>query len=67
MTFGKAKVTHVPRMQSQPSRKRTPGPHVIERQRQVRGLLLIAAAALAFAVWRAGGLHAFNPGWWRLW
>jgi hypothetical protein len=54
-------------MQPQPSRKRTPAPHVIERQRQVRGLLLIAAAALAFAVWRAGGLHAFNPGWWRLW
>ena len=38
-----------------------------ERTRQVRGLLLLAIAAIAFAILRAGVKQTFNPGWWRLW
>jgi len=38
-----------------------------ERRRQVRGLLLLAVAALVFAVLRAGVHRVFTPGWWRLW
>jgi len=41
--------------------------HDQQRRRQVRGLLLLALAALVFAVLRAGAGHAFGPGWWRLW
>jgi hypothetical protein len=39
----------------------------IERRRQVRGLLLLAAAAILFAILRAGTHHVFTRGWWRLW
>jgi hypothetical protein len=46
-------------------------PEQTERRAQIRGLLYLALAAVAFAVLRAtlhGGLHAvFNRGWWRLW
>jgi hypothetical protein len=38
-----------------------------ERVRQVRGLVLLALAALLFAVLRAGVGRVFTPGWWRLW
>lgn len=38
-----------------------------ERRRQVRGLLLLALAALAFAVVRFGPHRVFPAGWWRLW
>lgn len=38
-----------------------------ERRMQVRGLLLLAAIAIAFAILRARVGRAFNPGWWRLW
>ena len=38
-----------------------------QRRSQVRGLLVLAAVALLFAVVRAGVTRAFNPGWWRLW
>jgi hypothetical protein len=38
-----------------------------ERRRQLRGLLLLAAAALVFAILRAGIHHVFTRGWWRLW
>jgi hypothetical protein len=41
--------------------------HAEQRRSQVRGLLLLALAALLFAVLRAGVARAFNPGWWRLW
>jgi hypothetical protein len=41
--------------------------HAAERRRQVRGLLLLALAAVVFAIVRAGVGRAFNPGWWRLW
>jgi hypothetical protein len=41
--------------------------HAKQRRSQVRGLLLLAAAALLFGVLRAGVARAFNPGWWRLW
>ncbi|HKO19470.1 MAG TPA: hypothetical protein VJU82_11350 [Acidobacteriaceae bacterium] len=41
--------------------------HAKQRRSQVRGLLLLAAAALLFAILRAGVTRAFNPGWWRLW
>lgn len=54
-------------MQRHPSKKRLDEQHSIERRRQVRGLMLLAAAAIVFAVLRAGVARAFNPGWWRLW
>ncbi|HEX4650405.1 MAG TPA: hypothetical protein VH250_02765 [Granulicella sp.] len=38
-----------------------------ERVRQMRGLILLALAALLFAVLRAGVGRVFTPGWWRLW
>jgi hypothetical protein len=38
-----------------------------ERRRQVRGLLLLALAAVLFAILRAGPHHVFPAGWWRLW
>jgi len=41
--------------------------HGAERVRQVRGLLLLAVAALLFAVLRTGVGRVFTPGWWRLW
>jgi hypothetical protein len=41
--------------------------HGAERVRQVRGLILLALAALLFAVLRAGVGRVFTPGWWRLW
>jgi ferric-dicitrate binding protein FerR (iron transport regulator) len=40
-------------------------PRQHERRRQLRGLLLIAAAVLLFSLLRAH--HVFTPGWWRLW
>jgi hypothetical protein len=42
-------------------------PTHLERRRQVRGLLLLAAAAIAFAILRAGLHRVFTVGWWRLW
>jgi hypothetical protein len=42
-------------------------PTHLERRRQVRGLLLLALAAIAFAIVRAGIHHVFTRGWWRLW
>ena len=39
------------------------GPEAEERKRQLRGLLLLAAAALAFMVARSKDV--FHPGWWR--
>ena len=36
-----------------------------ERRSQLRGLLLIAGAVLAFILYRARPLHLFHPGWWR--
>jgi hypothetical protein len=38
-----------------------------ERQRQVRGLILFAMAAIVFSILRAGVHRVFTPGWWRLW
>jgi hypothetical protein len=38
-----------------------------QRRSQVRGLLLLALAALVFAILRAGLHTAFPRGWWRLW
>ncbi|MBS1801038.1 MAG: hypothetical protein JSS95_14585 [Acidobacteria bacterium] len=39
----------------------------IERRRQLRGLLLLAIAFIAFSVWRFDLHRIFTPGWWRLW
>jgi hypothetical protein len=39
----------------------------LERRRQVRGLLLLALAAIVFAILRAGVHRVFTVGWWRLW
>jgi hypothetical protein len=43
----------------------TPATH--ERRRQIRGLLLLALAAILFAILRAGIHNVFTRGWWRLW
>jgi hypothetical protein len=43
------------------------GRELVERRRQVRGLVLLALGAIAFGVWRAGLARAFTPGWWRVW
>jgi len=42
-------------------------PEQLERRRQIRGLLLLALAAIVFAIYRAGIHNVFTPGWWRLW
>jgi hypothetical protein len=48
-----------------------PTPKQTKRRAQIRGLLYLALAAIAFSILRAtlhGGLHSvFNRGWWRLW
>lgn len=38
-----------------------------ERRQQLRGLMLLAIAVLFFSILRAGVLHVFPAGWWRLW
>ena len=38
-----------------------------ERRSQIRGLLLLALAAIVFAILRAGFHRVFTVGWWRLW
>jgi hypothetical protein len=40
-----------------------------ERRRQLRGLILLAAAVLGFSLIRAElhGQRLFPAGWWRLW
>jgi len=53
-----------------PPRSNAPSPTTpehLERRRQVRGLLLLAVAAIVFAILRAGIHRVFTPGWWRLW
>jgi hypothetical protein len=42
-------------------------PEQRERRGQVRGLLLLALAAVVFAILRAGAHRVFTAGWWRLW
>lgn len=46
-------------------------PQQLERRMQVRGLVYLALAALAFTVLRAtvhGGWHSVFPrGWWHVW
>jgi hypothetical protein len=42
-------------------------PTHLERRRQVRGLLLLAIAAVLFAIFRAGIHNVFTRSWWRLW
>ena len=39
----------------------------VERRRQVRGLLWVAAVVLVGSVLRAGVENVFPRGWWRLW
>jgi hypothetical protein len=41
--------------------------HREERRRQVRGLVLLALAILAFSLLRAHPRTVFTPNWWRLW
>ena len=38
-----------------------------ERRRQLRGLLLLAVAAITFILLRYGSRQILTPGWWRLW
>jgi len=53
--------------QADQPRKEAPLPEQIERRRQLRGLLLLALAAIVFAILRAGVHRVFTAGWWRLW
>ena len=47
--------------------RNNPDSRLAERRRQVRGLLLLALAAIVFAILRAGVHRVFTHGWWRLW
>ena len=53
------------------NRKQNPNPQpsaiARERRRQIRGLLLLALAAIVFAILRAGIHNVFTRGWWHLW
>ncbi len=40
---------------------------LIERRRQMQGLLVLAVFCILFAVMRAGLARIFPMGWWRLW
>lgn len=42
-------------------------PTHLERRRQVRGLLILAVAAIIFAILRAGPHNVFTRNWWHLW
>ena len=53
--------------QADESRAEAPLPEQFVRRRQVRGLLLLAFAAILFAILRAGIHRVFTTGWWRLW
>jgi hypothetical protein len=50
-----------------PDQKHSADRRQAERRRQVRGLLLVAAAILLFSLLRAGPRTIFTPGWWRIW
>jgi len=54
-----------------PTRKETPTamttPTNLERRRHIRGLLLLAIAAILFAILRAGLHNVFTHDWWRVW
>jgi len=53
--------------QATKARKEIPLGEQLERRRQIRGLLLLALAAIVFAILRAGAHRVFTIGWWRLW
>ena len=57
--------THIP--SNGGAGKQPEAPRQLERRRQVRGLLFLALAAIAFAILRAGVHRVFTVGWWRLW
>jgi hypothetical protein len=38
-----------------------------ERSQQLRGLIYLAFALIAFAILRFGFHRVFTPSWWRLW
>ncbi len=40
---------------------------LLERKRQIRGLLWLLAAVLVLSILRAGLSRVFGPQWWRLW
>jgi hypothetical protein len=54
---------------TRPANQSKQGPSAEQRERrsQVRGLLLLAALAIVFAILRAGVDRVFTTGWWRLW
>jgi hypothetical protein len=63
------RLTEGPQAVPQPEKTRNGAPlsERIERSRQVGGLLLLALAAIIFAILRAGVHRVFTAGWWRLW
>ena len=52
---------------SNPREAKSPDAAEQLKRRQLRGLLLLALAAIIFAILRAGGHRVFTAGWWRLW
>jgi hypothetical protein len=42
-------------------------PAHLERRRHIRALLMLAIAAILFAIFRAGPRNVFTHAWWRLW
>ncbi len=53
---------------SNPREAKSPGAaEQLKRRQQLRGLLLLALAAILFAILRAGVHRVFPAGWWRLW
>ncbi len=48
-------------------RLRTREREEVERRSMLRGLLLLAALAVLFAVWHGGAGRAFPAGWWKTW
>jgi hypothetical protein len=54
-------------MPRRPTRSPAQTPEEAERRRHVRGLLLLAIAAIVFGILRAGTHRVFTHGWWRVW
>jgi hypothetical protein len=54
-----------PYLQEQAERERRAEQTRVFRRNQLFGLLMVAAAILAWALWRTNPRWIFPPGWWR--